>query len=105
MPGDFLIDDLAGCFSDTEFATTVWWSPPPGDQDPRQIGVLIDQPFEGVSAHTGEIESYGPVAWAKTADVADAGQGATIDDGNTIFTVRGVEPDGFGITKLILSED
>lgn len=48
------------------------------------------------------VESSGPVATLPTADAANAVHGQTLIIAGTSYKVRGVEPDGTGITLLRL---
>lgn len=48
------------------------------------------------------VESVGPVATLPTADAATAAHGQTLIVASTTYKVRGVEPDGTGITLLRL---
>lgn len=48
------------------------------------------------------VESSGPVATLPTADAATVAHGQTLIVSGTTYKVRGVEPDGTGITLLRL---
>lgn len=80
-----------------------------GTNDP--FSVIFDSPYQGVSPQTNEIESYSPAATAQSSDVVANsiahGTAITITgtpggeyDGS--YSVIGIEPDGQGMTKLIL---
>lgn len=62
--------------------------------------VIFDNGYQ--SALGGLVESTGPICQAKTADVSTVVQGATITIASTDYRVRGVQPDGTGITTLVL---
>ena len=101
--GSFLLTDLAGIFADSEVTATV----APNDPFP----VIFDAPYQGVSPHTNEIESYAPAATAQASDVAAnsivnrtelAISGTPGGEYDGDYAVVGIEPDGQGMTKLIL---
>jgi len=48
------------------------------------------------------VESSGPVATLPTADAATAAHGQTLIVSGTTYKIRGIEPDGTGITLLRL---
>jgi hypothetical protein len=64
------------------------------------VPVIFDRAYVGVLS--GLVESTGPQATAKSADVAAVVQGSTLAIGGTTYTVTGVEPDGTGVTTLQL---
>ena len=71
------------------------------------IDVLMEQPGKGVSPLTGLIESTAPAALVKQADVIGLGitHGAQLIIDGTTWQVVGMEPDGMGLSHLILSKD
>lgn len=68
--------------------------------DGVDVGMLFDRAYTG--ALSGLVESTGPQAVAKSADVAAVVQGSALVIGGVTYTVTGVEPDGTGITTLQL---
>lgn len=66
------------------------------------FSVIRDTPY----MESQGIAGYVPTALARASDVAAAGVafggGITID--GVAYTVRGIEPDGTGMTQLILEE-
>lgn len=72
-----------------------------------EVTVLWEHPGRTASPYSGVIETTGPAALAKTADVIERGitHGAQIIHDDTAWYVIGLEPDGFGLTRLILSKD
>ncbi|MHC1697771.1 MAG: hypothetical protein AB9919_06885 [Geobacteraceae bacterium] len=96
-------DDLDIFFGDFAATATVGISAP--------ISVIFDAPYKGISIETNEIEGYAPAATAKSSDVAalSIAHGTAISISGTPgseydgdYTVIGIEPDGQGLTKLIL---
>jgi hypothetical protein len=61
---------------------------------------IFDRQYAGV----GEIpvESYSPALTCISTDVAEIGHGDELSVENTDYTVRSVQPDGVGVTVLIL---
>jgi hypothetical protein len=64
------------------------------------VPVIFDRAYVGLLG--GMVETSGPQAMAKTADVSTVAQGSTLVILGTTYTVTGVEPDGTGITVLQL---
>lgn len=96
------IDDLDIFFADSGATATIGTTP---------ISVLFDTPYRGIGIESGEVESSSPAATAKSSDVATLGiaHGTEIGISGTPggeydgdYTVIGMEPDGQGMTKLIL---
>jgi len=69
------------------------------------INVIFDAAYEAVNLQTGEVEGAAPVAICKSSDVSGVSHGDTLDVNGTTYYVRGIQPDGTGLTTLILSED
>jgi hypothetical protein len=71
-----------------------------------QISVIFDSEHS-VAEGIGEpgIGVPSPQALCKTADVANAFRGDTLLVGGTTYYVQEIQPDGTGITTLILSRD
>jgi hypothetical protein len=72
---------------------------------PKQITVIFDAPFQLTSAQGVEYQNAEPQCLARTSDVADANDQATILINTITYKVREVQPDGTGITRLILTRD
>lgn len=51
------------------------------------------------------VESFGPQALCASADVTDAVHGSTLEIGGVTYFVIGIQPDGTGMTLLILSKE
>lgn len=67
------------------------------------IAVLFDKPYlENELAAAVGIESNRPTCRAKTSDVANAAHGDTLTINAITYTVVGVQPDGNGVSTLIL---
>lgn len=62
--------------------------------------VLMDNGYQGALA--GFVESTGPSCMARTSDVAALVQGSSITIAATAYKVASVQPDGYGVTTLLL---
>lgn len=71
------------------------------------IKVIFNKEYQTIEMLSGGVgvESSGPVATCKTSDVSGAKHGDTLAISGTTYYISGVQPDGTGITKLLLSED
>lgn len=59
-------------------------------------------PLEGSLAGPGGVESTGPRLLVRSADVSGIAHGQAIEIGDDDYTVAGVEPDGTGLTAILL---
>jgi len=87
-------EDLAPFFdTDTGFAQFATVSG-------QSVPVIFDNGYQ--AGLSGLVETTGPTARAKSADVGAVVQGSTMVIGGTTYTVTGVQPDGQGVTTLLL---
>ena len=73
---------------------------------PREVECIFDEPFEIVSQYSAEIEMTAPVASVASSDIdSNDGDGGSFTTGGKNYTIVGSpQPDGTGLTKLILKE-
>jgi hypothetical protein len=93
---EFWEADLAGMFVDFGIDATYGAS---------TIQVIFDNEFLAASAFDIEVESREPKCYVKESDVSGIDQGDTLVINSTTYYVIKVEPDGTGLTRLILSKD
>ncbi len=89
-------DDLDGFFD--EFAVDALYNG-------RIVPVIFDNEYEGVSPQDGEVESAGPQGTVKDSDINGIKHGDTMRIDLINYKIRGIQPDGTGLTVLILSKD
>lgn len=65
-------------------------------------GSAVSVIFDAVYQDQFNVESFGPVATILTSQAASVAHGQSLVIGTTTYTVRGIEPDGTGITLLRL---
>lgn len=94
-----LTSDLTGFFNESEFASAAQFSHAAGAA--VAISVIFDTDF---LASLG-IETNKPTALCKSSDVASAVHGDTMVIGSTTYKIIGIQPDGTGITIVILSKE
>ena len=101
-----MLTDLDAIFDNGDFAATATIGG-------VGIGCLFDAPFRAVNPETGMVESSAPAATVKSTDavarsvahgttVTISGAQDTQDNGD--YTIVGVEPDGQGMTRLVLEK-
>jgi hypothetical protein len=96
--------DLITPFIDTNpFAETVTYTASGGQ--PVSIKVQFEDPYQLTSAQGIEYQNSNPNCLCKTSDVANANDEAMIVRNGITYYVKEVQPDGTGITRLILSKD
>lgn len=89
-------------FETTDFAESASYTPAGGSAS--TIYVIFDNEFALSTVGVG-YENLAPQVLAKTSDVSGATNGATIVINSVTYYVIGVEPDGTGISRLILSKN
>ena len=76
-----------------------------GVADPASVDGIFDNEFVGVEVEAGvPVEMSRPVFTCAESDVTGIAHGDTVVIDGTSRTVRGIEPDGTGMTRLILKE-
>lgn len=89
-----------------DFGSTVTFSP--GDTWPNrndqtvEIKGIFDNEFFELVGEDTRIKSSQPMLICKTSDVSDAERNSVVEIGTDKYKVVGVEPDGTGITLLLL---
>jgi hypothetical protein len=91
MPGAFVEQDIASMLSVSEFATEV-----------TIAGQPVRAIFDAAYVDPLGVAQVRPVLTCATADVAAVARGAAVVIGAASYVVRGIEPDGTGVTLLIL---
>lgn len=67
-------------------------------------GAAIKGIFDREFIQTDRIEGYAPIFTCRTDDITEAGHNDTITILDVAYTIQGNEPDGTGITKLLLQK-
>jgi|SRR5579859_3298633 len=66
---------------------------------------IFDDKYQVISADGETIDSAAPMFLCRTSDVPGVVNGQTCQiDGGTTYKIRSVQPDGTGMTRLILSK-
>jgi hypothetical protein len=73
-----------------------------GGGSSADITVIFDNQAFAINMASGEISDSRPRATCKTSDVSNAKNGDTITIRTVSYTVTDVNPDGTGITELVL---
>jgi hypothetical protein len=89
-------------FYNADFSEDATYTPPGGSA--VTIRVIFDNEYVPTVVGDVVFENTGPVAYARTADVSDATNAATLTVGGVAYRVKETRPDGQGITQLILSK-
>lgn len=89
-------ENIIEFFDTDDFAETVTISGGIGS-----VNVIFTDEY----AEQFETEGDLPMAVARTTDVAAVTHGMTVTRGATTFTVREIQPDGTGVTVLVLEEN
>lgn len=99
LKADLLTDLAAAFFNSAEFADTATHV-----FTAATFPVIFDAPYVGIVGQSGEIQSSGPMATAMTSDVEDYAIGDEILINAIYYKIAGMESDGTGITRILLSE-
>lgn len=87
-------ETLSGFFAD--FAVQARYN------DLESIAVIFEKAY--LEPMGNSVEGAAPVAWVESALIPAVKQGDTLAVEGEVYVVRGVEPDGVGITLLRLEE-
>lgn len=98
-----LTADLPTLFNLSEFADQA--TATPLDGAPFTLDGLFDDAFEAISPVTGAVELTRPQFVCRAADVAALRQNDWLEVGTVAYRIVGIEPDGTGVTRLLLSKD
>ena len=92
--------DLAELFSTDEHGTAGTFTPDGGSASTVN-GIFGNVYFDIPAGETG-IEGKQSSFMCRSSDITDAAHGDSLVVSGTTYTVRGVQPDGTGVTTLIL---
>lgn len=92
---------IADFFDTDSFGQSATYTPSGGSAS--SITIIFDNEFSLSNVIGSIYENTNPMALCKTSDVSGATNGATLVTGSVTYNVIGVQPDGTGFTKLILS--
>jgi len=93
-------ENFAEFLNVSEFASAGTWS-----VGPTPINLIFDSGYEATQLGLiAGIEGARLTAMVETASVPTIAHGQTIAIGGLIFTIRGIQPDGTGMTLLVLEE-
>ena len=67
------------------------------------LTAIFDNDFLAVDLDESEVESTEPTLLARTADVSGLAHGDSLTISAVSYTVRGIQPDGTGMTQIMLS--
>jgi len=94
-----MTEDLAGFFDVNDFATVGQWVN--GTSTASVVG-LFDSPYARAALSIPGFESARTTFIGVEADFPGVAHGQTLAVLGTSYTIRGVEPDGSGVVRLIL---
>lgn len=99
------LEDFNAAFFDGSFDEAAVYTPSGGQA--RTIQVIFDNEYQAAqfAQAESEIESSGPQATCREADVAGVAHGDTLSIRGVTYSVAEVHPDGTGLMVLILSKD
>lgn len=95
----FYEDDLDVFFEEDEFAVSAVIGTGVSE---KTIKVIFDEPYEKYDSSAGAVVSYAPVALAKASDVSEFSRGVYFSAKSKDYKVIDFQPDGTGLTKIIL---
>lgn len=80
----------------TDYGTTVTKA------DASTFTGIFDNDFLAVDLDESEVESTEPTLLARTSDVSGLAHGDSLTISAVSYTVRGIQPDGTGMTQIML---
>jgi hypothetical protein len=87
-------------FEETEFGVEVILDP---DSFRTPVKGLFDNEFLQVDSGIGSYAMSEPMVMCATADVAAVSEGDALEIDGVSFTVKSIQPDGTGMTNLMLA--
>jgi len=96
-----LNQNLAVHFSEAEFGLAATWTPAAGGAA-SSISILFDNGYEDYEFGTVEHSGRAPAAMVQSSEVAGLVVGDTLTIEGVDYRVRTIEPDGQGVTRLVL---
>ena len=93
-----LITDLTTFLNSDEFAVEVTYGA-------ATIKGIFDNAFIADTQDGIEVETRVPQVTIKTSDISGLVHGDTLNINATVYNVIGIEPDGTGVTRVLLSQD
>ena len=97
----FWEDDVPGLLS-KDFGITVTFS---SSSVTKDVTAIFDNEYLAEQLVEGEVSSLEPQAHIATADIPEAQAGDTLKVEGTTYNITNVEPDGTGLTRVVLSKD
>ena len=85
-----------------DFGQSVTYTPNGGGGS--SINAIFDQAFFQVDGSTGALESSQPMVTVLSSDVTGIDHGDTFTIAGTTYNVVGIQPDGQGMTEVLLEE-
>ena len=95
--------ELVDEFLDPDLSVEVLYTHPTSGS--KNIRVVQDSPYGTTTAAHAEYQNFIPAVTARTVDIPDATDTCTITIDGTVYTIREIQPDGTGMTRLLLSTD
>jgi hypothetical protein len=96
---DDLVDDLPGFLDTEEFAVEVTLT------GGVKIRGIFDDEHRLISEQDGQVSTTAPQVMCRASDVASVALGAAATISSVAYKVIEKQPDGSGLTTLILSRD
>jgi len=97
-------DDLAVFFDADDFGTAASFTPSGGSASTVN-GIFRNVFFEAEAGGNVGVAMQDPIFICRTADVSGVAEGDALTVSGTAYTIRVVEPDGTGVTRLMLEKD
>jgi len=97
------LDDFNKDFfqTDTDSLASVAYLDPTGLN--KEIAVIYDREYALVEIADGvEVENYRPVMWVQTSQIPEVVKNMQVKIDTTTYKIRDIQPDGKGVTLLIL---
>lgn len=90
-------DDLDEILSEDDHAVAV-------EYNGNYFSAILNQEFVEQSGSRVSVESTNPVLYAPSSIFVDASHGDTLTAGGSDYIIVGIQPDGEGITVLVLDD-
>jgi hypothetical protein len=95
-------DELTALVSDDILSETITYTPAGGAAS--TISAIIEDPSINIQMAMGAVASDAPKVTCKTSDVSSAKKGDAVTARSVNYTVTEANPDGTGMTELVLTK-
>jgi hypothetical protein len=97
-----LTEEISEFFDAGDHATAVTFTPSGGSA--TTVNAIFQNEYLGIEGGTVDVEGSSPVVFVRSSDVTGVAHSDAFTIDGTGYSVVGIQPDGTGVTQLILAK-